>query len=1077
MTRKKQKVESQSVVLAEITNIKEILPTATARRLAEFSHDKASEEGIDLSNIQFNDLFDLDDIQHIQDSFASATGVASIITDPAGIPITKPSNFTHLCNNVIRKTKLGLKNCMNSDALIGRNNPDGAVVQPCLSGGLWDAGASISIGNRHIANWLIGQIRDQSKSDEEMLIYATKIGADPDKFQQALKNIPIMSIERFHEISNALFLIANMLSNAAYQNLKLASIVKRQKETEHELLIYKKQLENKIEDRANQIVTLNSESQRNLGFLNRLVDSSPNLIFSLNSNDEITFCNDQFIHEFGISEKKAVIGKPLSNVFMGRDQGLCSRLLAINHNDVRSGQYECTFNLNLGTQKQYFANKATFFSLDNIPQENIFILINLTKQKNQEIKLLKREQQLISTFEYMPVILFEEDQSEVKFIIDKLNNEHGENAVQYLHSHPELLSQIAKLIKVTDCNKMAMEFFGFSSKEDLFIGFPDLFSKNPSLKFCNQLEAYLFGKTEFETEDTRFRSTGEQVFVKIRLHIPPENAKDFRRVLVSVVDITQRKLAENALAYSEEKFRSVIQKSVDGIILFDQNGKIIEWNNAVERISGYSFSDVQTLNIWDFVLSLTRDTKEKEFVRIKNQLKTALFDLKSPLLNDVLEVTITTKNGDRLMIAATISNMLIDRDFVGSLIIRDISGFKKSQADVQKLASAVREISEGLVIANNRGETEYVNLAVEKITGYSNEELMGKNLLRFLVTDFSTEQVYIDEMGLQAGIIQRGKVVCTRKDGSQYTLQYNIAPIVDEQGNRNFVSVISDVSQSELLEQQNRQAQKLEAIGSLAAGVAHEINTPTQYVGNNLLFVQKEFDSIIQLLGKNQQLLNQAQTGASIVNLIEQLHQEEIDADLNYLISEIPRAIDESLEGIDRVTKIVQAIKEFSHPSMDEKTPVNLNRAIDTTITVSRNEYKYVADLVPHYDENLPTVICSPGEINQVILNLITNAAHAIKGQIEKGVFTKGLIEIYTFTKENSVEIHVKDNGGGIPAEYREKVFNPFFTTKPVGMGTGQGLSISYKVIVNKHNGSLVFDTELGKGTTFKITLPLAVEQ
>jgi signal transduction histidine kinase len=208
---------------------------------------------------------------------------------------------------------------------------------------------------------------------------------------------------------------------------------------------------------------------------------------------------------------------------------------------------------------------------------------------------------------------------------------------------------------------------------------------------------------------------------------------------------------------------------------------------------------------------------------------------------------------------------------------------------------------------------------------------------------------------------------------------------------------------------------------------------------------------------------------------VEELQQEEKDADLDYLTQEIPRAIDESLEGIGRVTKIVQAIKEFSHPSMDEKTPVDLNRAIDTTITVSRNEWKYVADLVPHYDENLSTVICSPGEINQVILNLITNAAHAIKDQIEKGIYTKGLIEIFTFAREKSVEIHVKDNGGGIPAEYREKVFNPFFTTKPVGRGTGQGLSIAHKVIVNKHNGSLVFDTEIGKGTTFMITLPLVV--
>jgi len=1075
MINKNPKKDSKTEVVAEITNLEDKLFSASSKCLAEYSYDKITDEGIDLSNIHFADLFDLDDIQHIQDSFASATGVASIITDPTGLPLTKPSNFTPLCNNIIRKTELGLKNCMNSDAMIGRYNPGGAVVQPCLSGGLWDAGASISIGKRHIANWLIGQIRDQNKSDAEMFEYAKTIGADSEQFKLALKNIPIMPIERFHEVSNALFFIANMLSNAAYQNLKLAHIVARQKETEQELLLYKKQLENRIEERTNQIVTLNTEAQKNLGFLNRLVDTSPNLIFSLNLQDEITFCNDQFIHEFGISEKKAVIGKPLRIVFKGRDQGLYLRLLDINHNDVRLGQYECTFNLNNGAQKQYLASKSTFVSPENVQQENIFILINLTKQKNQETNLRISEQRLLSIFESMPVILFEEDQSQVKIWLDKLMDEHGEKAINYLRAHPEFLPELASLIKVTDCNQMALNFYGFSTKEDLFKRYPDLISKSSSYSFERQIEAYILGKTEFETEDTRFNSRNEKVFVKMRLHIPRENSMDFRRVLVSVVDITQRKMAENALIYSEEKFRSVIQQSVDGIILFDQNGKIIEWNNADERISGFSFADVQALHIWDLVSALTKDTKEKEFLKIKNKLKTALFDRKSPYLNDVMEVTITAKNGERLMIAATISNMEIEHNFVGSLVIRDISGIKKSQADVQKLASAVREISEGLVIANAHGETEYVNFAVEKITGYGSKELIGKNLLNILVSDLTSERINLDELGLQAGKIQRGKAVCTRKDGSQYTLQYNIAPIVDEQGNKNYVSVISDVSQNELLEQQNRQAQKLEAIGSLAAGVAHEINTPTQYVGNNLLFIKKEFGSIIQLLEKNQQLLNRAQPCESMVEPINELHQEEIDADLNYLTSEIPRAIDESLEGIGRVTKIVQAIKEFSHPSMDEKTPVDLNRAIDTTITVSRNEWKYLADLVPHYDEKLPTVFCSPGEINQVILNLITNAAHAIKEQIDKGVYTKGLIEIFTFGKENSVEIHVKDNGGGIPVEYREKVFNPFFTTKPVGMGTGQGLSISYKVIVNKHDGSLVFDTELGKGTTFKITLPLAV--
>lgn len=1076
MTSKKQTLDSHKGVFPEIDQIQERLDRAVVNRLAEFSHDKVTEEGIDFSSIQFKDLFDLEEIQHIQDSFASATGVASIITDPSGKPITRPSKFTHLCINIIRQTRHGLKNCMNSDALIGRYNPEGPIVQPCLSGGLWDAGASISIGKKHIANWLIGQIRDQSKSDEDMLAYASKIGADRKDFAKALKKIPVMSIEKFHDISNALFLIANMMSNAAYQNLRLAKVITQQKRIEQELLLHKDKLEELIEERTNQVVKLNTDLEKNFYFLDRLVDSSQNLIFSLNPQGEITFCNSQFINEFGVSEKKAVIGKHLSSLFKGRDKKFSDRLIEINQNGIRTGQYECTLNLNTGLQKFYLVNKTMMFLPDNQIPDTIFILHDLTRQKKQETSLRNSEQRLLTLFESMPVVLFEEDHSTIKLEIDNIIRENGDGAIEFLRGHPELTKKLATKITITDCNQMALDFYGFSTKEDLFKGFPSLISKTALSSFQKQLEEYILGKTEFESEDMRFRSSGEQVFVKMRLHIPPENVKDFRRVLVSVVDITRRKKTENALAYSEEKFRSVIQQSVDGIILFDQNGKIIEWNDADERITGFSFSEVQKMHVWDMISILTKGTKEKGFLQIKDQIKAALFDPISPLHDDIMELTISSKNGEKLIIAATLSNIEIEHTFIGSLIIRDISSLKNTQAQVQKLASAVREISEGLVIANHRGETEYVNLAVEKITGYSSDELLGKNLLHFLPSNFKADQIRTNELALEAGNIQRGKMVCSKKDGSQYTLQYNIAPIIDEQGNRNYVSVISDVSQNELMEQQNRQAQKLEAIGSLAAGIAHEINTPTQYVGNNLLFIKKEFDSIIELIKKSQTLIAQAQTVGSFVGLIEKLHQEEEKSDMKYLAQEIPKAIDESLEGIGRVTKIVQAIKEFSHPSMDEKTMVDLNQAIDTTITVSHNEWKYVADLIPHYEKNLPTVVCSPGEINQVILNLITNAAHAIKEQITKGVYAKGLIEIFTVANEKSVEIHVKDNGGGIPVEYREKVFNPFFTTKPVGMGTGQGLSISYKVIVNKHNGMLFFDTEIGKGTTFTISLPVGTE-
>ena len=834
------------------------------------------------------------------------------------------------------------------------------------------------------------------------------------------------------------------------------------------------ELENKVIERTDQVVKLNTDLENNYFYLDRIVDTSPNLVFCLDNHERIILCNTKFLTEFGFSEKEAVVDKPLGFAFNGRDQKLLERITAINQNGNPNGQFECSMTLKPGSQKIFLLNKSIVFPHDHARQEFIYILIDLTRQKNQETKIRNSEQRLLSLFESVPVILFEEDHSELKNYINSLKKEHGDNAINFIQARPETLPEIGQLIKITDCNQMALDFYGFSTKEELIKGYTKLISKTAAGTFKLEVENFLLGKTEFETETIHLRTSGEKAYLKMRLHIPPENHHDFRRVLVSIVDITKRKQAEIDLISSEEKFRSVIQQSVDGIILFDHQGKIIEWNNADEKITGYSPADIAEMTIDEVFSKIVKNTtnlepSSKEGIR---QYHTFLQGQVSPQSDTMREFEITTRSGQKAMIAATSFVINIGQDFISAISMRDITQFKKSQAEVQKLASAAHEISEGLVIANSAGETEYVNRAVEKITGYSRSELLGKNLLLALGKETPLEQLKDIQSKLELGKIQRGKLISQKKDGTFYTLQYNIAPNVDDQGNQNFISVISDVSQSELKEQQNRQAQKLEAIGSLAAGVAHEINTPTQYVGNNLLFIKNGFTAITQVMQKNTLLWQEAMSGGRIEQLVDKLQKEEKMADIEYLNHEIPQAINESLEGISRVTKIVQAIKEFSHPNIDEKAPVDLNQAIDTTITVSRNEWKYVADLVPHLDPILPTVICSPGEINQVILNLITNAAHAIKEQITKGIYKKGLIEISTKSGENGVEIRVKDNGAGIPAAYQEKVFDPFFTTKPVGMGTGQGLSIAHKVIVDKHNGSLGFETEIGSGTTFIITLP-----
>ena len=206
---------------------------------------------------------------------------------------------------------------------------------------------------------------------------------------------------------------------------------------------------------------------------------------------------------------------------------------------------------------------------------------------------------------------------------------------------------------------------------------------------------------------------------------------------------------------------------------------------------------------------------------------------------------------------------------------------------------------------------------------------------------------------------------------------------------------------------------------------------------------------------------------------IQEVSAAKKDVDTGYLLDEIPKAIDQTLEGITRVATIVGAMKEFSHPDMKEKILLDLNHAINSTITVARNEWKYVAEMKTEFDPSLPLISCLPGEFNQVILNLIVNAAHAIADVVKKGISEKGTITVKTQNCSEWIEIRIQDSGTGIPEKVRSRIFDPFFTTKEIGKGTGQGLAIARSVIVDKHGGSIHFETEEGNGTTFIIRLPL----
>jgi anti-anti-sigma factor len=208
---------------------------------AATNHTQSATHDLDLSALSFEDLFDLDEIQEIQDAFANATGVASIITTTSGEPITQPSNFCNLCQ-LIRSTEKGLANCIQSDAQLGKVNPEGPMIQPCLSGGLYDGGTSIMVGDRHIANWLIGQVLDDTVDEQKMLNYADVVGADKDEFHAALHEVPRMSRKRFDDVAQMLFLMSRQLSRLALRNIQQLHAIERQKQAEAERAMLHEQI-------------------------------------------------------------------------------------------------------------------------------------------------------------------------------------------------------------------------------------------------------------------------------------------------------------------------------------------------------------------------------------------------------------------------------------------------------------------------------------------------------------------------------------------------------------------------------------------------------------------------------------------------------------------------------------------------------------------------------------------------------------------------------------------------------------------------------------------------------------------
>ena len=530
------------------------------------------------------------------------------------------------------------------------------------------------------------------------------------------------------------------------------------------------------------------------------------------------------------------------------------------------------------------------------------------------------------------------------------------------------------------------------------------------------------------------------------------------------LDITERLEMEAALKLSEERFRVAAESSGDSIY---------EWDLRTDAVAVLGGSRIQPqASGWtlprgrDFLAMLHPADREPVEAAIRRHL-----DHGVPYSQ---EYRVLGSDGEIRYYSDAASALRDEHGqpykWIG--VCKDITERKKVERANAELAKIVECADAAMISEDLDGRIRTWNRGAERIYGYSAGEIAGENINLLLPLDRGDEERGIVEKLRRGETIEHFETVRITKSGKPIDVLLTLSPIRDQAGKIiGAAHVAWDITQIKQLQAQLAHAQKLESVGQLAAGVAHEINTPIQYIGDNGQFLEDAFRDLLKFA--DARLQHPVAAPDLVRAMLPDDGEDALDEGLlEYLRREIPNAITQLLEGVNNVARIVRAMKEFSHPGPIDKMPIDLNRAIESTIVVSRSEWKYVTEVTTDLDPDLPPVPCVAGEFNQVILNLIVNAAHAIADVVgDSG--RKGVIHISTRQSGPVAEIRVSDTGCGIPESIRSKIFDPFFTTKPVGQGTGQGLSIAHSVIVKKHGGSLKVESEPGRGSTFIIQLPL----
>jgi PAS domain S-box-containing protein len=1072
------------------------------------------------SDIHLFDLFEPGEIQDIQDAFALATGVASLIITPDGTPLTRPSNFCELCTKIIRGTEEGRKNCHASDVWLGRFNPDGPNIGRCMSGGLWDAGASITAGRQHVATWLVGQVRDEKQDTKQMLEYADRIGVDREEFAAALDKVPLMSREQFGRVAEAMFLIASQLSGKAYQTLLQREVIRKKNDTQERLKRSEERFRtffDSVNDAifihefpSGRIVDANRRATEMFGYsYGELLELT---ISDLNENVE---SSDEDLGR--ALQRKVSSGKPQTLTWKARSKSGATFWVegSLRFTRMTEGSFTVVSIRDIRARKRAEAEalKEQRFSnavVDSVPgllylydEEGRLIRWNrqhavLTGYTDEELAgrhLLdwyRDDPETIARIEaaigrvYEEGIAYEEAWLQTKsgekipfFLtavklefegrnyftgvgIDISERIKAEEALKESEArYRSIIENIQDTYYRTDADDALImlspsgaALLGCDSAEDLLgRSFGDLWkSREAYAEFSGLLASHGVVK-DFET--TLVGRNGTEVLVENTGNVYRDASGTVLGQEGILRDIGKRRRAEQELA-RERMFTDAVMESMPGLLyIYDTEGRLVRWNQSHERLTGFSPEELKGRHVREWFGGREPDTST-----IMASIRKAMVKGRAEA-----EAHLITKDGRSLPFLFTgVRHTIGGTDYLVGMGM-DISQRKKAEESLrqseEKFATLFKHSPDAIILSDlATGNLVDVNEAFSHITGYAREEALHRTTadLGFYPDESLRRRFY--ERLRKGEILKNEEVHVTVRSGESIlcVLSAHVLTIGEDTV---VMTVLRDISDFKKMQEMMIQTEKMISVGGIAAGIAHEINNPLGIIMQSaqlfMLRTRPDFP-------KNRDV---AEKIGLDIDLLDRYMRER---NLNIYVNDIR-------EAAGRAAEIIRHMLDFSRSSESRRKVCSVHDIIDRAITLAGSDY----DLRKSFDfrrvtirrefaENLPAINCTETEIEQVMLNLLRNAAQAM-GAAETA---EPAITVRTALEGESIVVEIQDNGPGIPPEMSRRIFEPFFTTKPAGQGTGLGLSVSFFIVTQSHKGSMSVRSAPGQGACFRIELPLA---